>query len=88
MSVRDFEEELEVSPTTIYRHTSDLTELEFLIEETEITPDGDHYSTFETSVRSIEFTITRGEFNVNVQFRDDIVDRFSRLWRSFGEGSS
>lgn len=87
MSVHDLEQELEISAAAIYRHTDDLTEVEFLRKETEITPDGDHYSTFETSVRSITFTITRGEFNVDIEFRDDIVDRFSRLWRSFGEES-
>lgn len=82
MSADDLEEELAVSLTTVYRHTEDLVEVEFLTERTEVTPEGDHYSTFETAVRSIEFTITRGEFQVDIQYRDDIVDQFSRLWRS------
>lgn len=88
MSVEEFEGELGASTTTLYRHTEELNELEFLTEETEITPDGDHYSTYETTVRSIEFTIADGEFRVDLGFRDDIVDRFSRVWRSLGEPSS
>lgn len=82
MSADDLEENLDVSLTTVYRQTEELVEVGFLREETEITTDGNQYTTFMTTVRNIEFTITRGEFRVDVQFRDDMVDRFSRLWRS------
>lgn len=85
MSAQNLKEEIGVSVTTIYRHTGDLVDVDFLHEETEITDDGDQYSTFETNVRSVTFTIERDQFHVDVQRRDDIVDQFSRVWRSLGE---
>lgn len=88
MSAHDLEAELDVSLTTVYRYTEELVDLELLTEKTELTPEGTRYSTFETAVRSIEFTIGDGEFRVDVRFRDDTIDRFSRLWRSFQESSS
>lgn len=88
VSARDLDDELDVSLTTIYRHTDEFTDLEFLTETTEITPDGDHYSSYETAVRTISFTVSDGEFEATVRFREDVVDRFSRLWRSLGDRSS
>ena len=82
MTAQELEQEFDTSLTTIYRRTDDLVAVGFLDEETEITPAGDKYSTFTTSVRRIEFKIEDGAFSVDVQFRDDIVDRFGRLWRS------
>lgn len=82
MTAQELERELDASLTTVYRRTDDLVAVDFLDEETQITPDGDKYSTFTTSVRRVEFEVEDGEFCVDVQFRDDIVDRFGRLWRS------
>lgn len=82
MSADELGANLPVSLTTVYHHIEELAELELLTEEREITPDGDRYSTYETAVRRIEVTITRGEFHVDIHFRDDIFDGFSRLWRS------
>jgi len=84
MSADDFEGELDVSLATVYRHTEELVELEFLNEETEISPDGNNYSIYETAVREITFEITDGEFRLDLQYRDDMIDRFGRLWRSLG----
>lgn len=82
MTAQELERELDASLTTVYRRTDDLVAVNFLDEETEITPDGDKYSTFTTAVRRIEFEVEDGAFSVDVRFRDDIVDRFGRLWRS------
>lgn len=88
MSVHDLEEELEVSLTTVYRYTDELVDLDLLTEETEIDPSGTQYSTFQTAIQRIAFTIQRGEFRVDLQYRDDMVDRFSRLWRALGDQPS
>lgn len=88
MSAHDLEEELEVSLTTVYRYTDELVDLDLLTEETEIDPSGTQYSTFQTAIRRIAFTIHRGEFRVDLQYRDDMVDRFSRLWRALGDQPS
>ncbi|MBX0295328.1 ArsR/SmtB family transcription factor [Haloarcula nitratireducens] len=85
MSVQNLQEEIDVSAATIYRHTDDLVEANYLKEETEITDNGDQYSTFRTKVNAVTFTVERDQFRVDVQVRDDIVDRFSRVWRSLGE---
>jgi predicted transcriptional regulator len=84
MSVSELERELDVSLTTVYRRTDDLVEASFLEEETEISPTGDNYDSFETAIRRIEFTVERGEFRVDVEFRNDMIDRFGQLWRSLG----
>lgn len=84
MSADDLESELDVSLATVYRHAEELVELEFMEEATEITSSGNNYSTYETSVREIEFEIADGEFRLGLQYRDDVIDRFGRLWRSLG----
>ncbi|GAB3674166.1 ArsR/SmtB family transcription factor [Halopiger thermotolerans] len=84
MTASELEEELDVSLTTVYRRTDDLVEASFLEQETEISPSGDNYDTFETAIRRIEFTVEPGEFRVDVHFRNDTVDRFGQLWRSLG----
>lgn len=76
MSADDLEGELDVALAPVYRHTEELVELEFL--------DGNNYSTCETTVREITFEIADGEFRLDLQYRDDVVDRFGRLWRSLG----
>lgn len=82
MSAEELERELESSLATVYRRTEELVDVEFLTESVEIDPDGNNYTSFETAIRRISFTIEGGEFRVDVQVRDDVVDRFGRLWRS------
>lgn len=76
VSAEDIEEATGVSLATVYRHTEELSELDLLEEATEITEDGDHYSTFETKMRSVTLTVDRGEFHLDVRLRDDVFDRF------------
>jgi predicted transcriptional regulator len=85
MSVQNLREELDASVATVYRRTDDLVDADLLKEETEITDDGDRYSTYETKIRSLTFTVEREQFRLDAQFRDDVVDRFSRMWRSLGD---
>ncbi|WP_408958171.1 ArsR/SmtB family transcription factor [Natrinema sp. 74] len=84
MTASELEQALDVSLTTVYRQTNDLVEASFLEEETEISPTGDNYTSFKTAVRHIEFTVEHGEFRVDIQFRNDTIDRFGQLWRSLG----
>ncbi|MDS0474888.1 helix-turn-helix domain-containing protein [Natrinema sp. 1APR25-10V2] len=84
MTADELEQALDVSLTTVYRRTDDLVEVSFLEEETEISPKGDNYDSFKTAIRRVEFTIERGEFRIDVEFRNDTVDRFGQLWRSLG----
>ncbi|MFC4358427.1 ArsR/SmtB family transcription factor [Halobium salinum] len=86
MSVDEFEAEVGVSLATVYRRTDELTGQGFLEERTEVADDGDHYSSYETSLHRITFTVEDGEFRVDVEVRRD-DDKFARLWRSLG-GSS
>lgn len=88
MSAQNLQEEVGVSVATVYRHTDDLIDANLLREETEITDDGDHYSTYETRVRSVTLTVDGERIRVDVTVRDDLVDRFSRAWRSLGESRS
>lgn len=84
-SAKDFEEEFGITLTTVYRYTNRLAETDLLRTEIQIDPEGDHYDTFETTVRRVSLVIGRGESSLDIQFRDDLTDRFTHLWRALGE---
>ena len=50
-------------------------------EETELAPDGNHYSVYSANLESLELSLGEGEFELEITYRDeDVADRFTRMW--------
>lgn len=81
MSAEDLADRCGTSLPTIYRRINALLEYGLLDEQIQITPDGNHYRTFETDVERVSLLIETETFGVEVQFRRDIVDKFGQFWR-------
>lgn len=81
MSAEDLADRCETTLPTIYRRINALLEYGLLDEQTQITPDGNHYRTFETDVERVSLLIDTETFGVEVQFQKDIVDTFGQFWR-------
>lgn len=84
-SAQDFEAESDFALPTIYRHTNRLSKADLLQTKTQIDPADNHYEMFETTVCRVSLVIERGDWSLNIQVRDDLSDRFTRLWRAMGE---
>lgn len=80
MSANTLSEECDASPPTIYRRINRLREEDLLTEELHIDPDGNHYHVYAANLDRVELRLDDGAFDVTVVYREDVADRFTRLW--------
>lgn len=80
VSATTLSERCGVSEPTIYRRLEDLRECDLLIERTKLDPDGGHHRTmYSTDLERITVELRDGELALQVQRREDLADRFTRL---------
>lgn len=81
MSASTLSEHCDASLPTIYRRLDRLTEYQLVTEETELAPDGNHYSVYSANLEALELTLEDGEFDLELSYREeDVADRFTRMW--------
>lgn len=80
MSANELLEMFEMSKPTVYRRIDELEELDMLKEQLVVDRDGNHYRVFKANLDSAEILLEDGHFDVTVHFREDVADRFTRLW--------
>lgn len=87
-SADDLAERCEKSMPVVYRRINVLQEYDLLTERTEVDPEGNHYSTYETALDRVCFDVspTGMEPRLSVDRDRDLVDRFNDLWTDL-EGS-
>lgn len=78
---------LEVSPPTVYRRIDTLVEHGFLVEHRRRDSDGNHYRTFETTLDRIEIELTAEGYEISVEHRQDLDDRFDTFWTDFASSA-
>ncbi|MFB6308285.1 MAG: ArsR/SmtB family transcription factor [Haloarculaceae archaeon] len=86
MSAQELADRLETSRPTVYRRVNTCQEYDLLSEDTEIDADGNHYKVYEANLKRISFELEEGGFDVNIELRRDLVDRFGDFWDDL-EGS-
>lgn len=80
MSATTLSKRCNVSEPTVYRRLEDLRACGVLLEQTEIDPDGGHHRTiYSTNVERITVELEDGELHLQVEHREDMADRFTRL---------
>lgn len=80
MSAKELTQTLNISQPTISRRLRTLTELGLVAEETNIDPDGHHYSMYRTSLEDVTVRIEDGDYEVRIKRRESPSDRISYIW--------
>ncbi|MFP9192704.1 winged helix-turn-helix domain-containing protein [Natronosalvus vescus] len=81
MSASTLSDRCDASLPTIYRRLDRLRECGLISEQTELAPDGNHYSVYEASLERLELTLEDGTLSLEVTRREeDVADKFTRLW--------
>lgn len=71
---------VDASPSTVYRHIETLVDDGLLIERLQLDRQGNHYHVYRAAIRRVEARIEDGTIETHVEWREDSVDRFVRLW--------
>ncbi|SEH18011.1 Helix-turn-helix domain-containing protein [Natronorubrum sediminis] len=81
MSASTLSERCDASLPTIYRRLDRLEECQLVSEETELAPDGNHYSVYSANLEHLELTLEDGSFELEITYREeDVADKFTRMW--------
>lgn len=81
MSASTLSDRCDASLPTIYRRLDRLTACHLVTEDTELAPDGNHYSVYEANLDRVEFSLEDGELTADVTRREeDVADKFTRMW--------
>ena len=81
MSASTLSERCDASLPTIYRRLERLEECHLVTEETELAPDGNHFSVYSANLDQLELSLEDGSFTLELTYRDeDVADKFTRLW--------
>ncbi len=81
LSAKDLAERCDVSGPTMYRRVNAMEEFDLVRSGTEIDPNGNHYTVYESNVDQIEVEIdpSDGEVSVDLTYRYS-TDQFIHLW--------
>lgn len=88
MSAAELAAACESSLPTVYRRLNALEEFDFLTHDRQVDPDGHHYKTYETKLEQLCFTIEDGGYTIDIQIRQDLVERFGAFWSGLEESSA
>jgi len=81
MSASTLSDRCDASLPTIYRRLERLEECQLVTEETELAPDGNHYSVYSANLEHLELSLEDGSFELELSYRDeDVADKFTRMW--------
>lgn len=80
MSARTLKQRCEASGPTIYRRLERLRECDLLVERTRPDPEAGHHRTvYAPNLRRVTVTLADGELRLDIDRREDMSDRFTRL---------
>lgn len=79
-TVEELADLIDVSESTIYRHVGRLSEHDLLAEGLELDEAGHHRRVYRTAISHIEIDIEEEAIRTRVEWREDMADRFTRIW--------
>lgn len=80
VSADDLADHTDASQPTVYRRVNVLQEYDMLREETQLDEEGNHYKTYRTTLEEVRFGVENGGFTVDIELRQEVVERFSEVW--------
>jgi DNA-binding HxlR family transcriptional regulator len=83
-SAKELAEKCDLSLPTIYRRLELLQDHDLIVERTTVAEDGNHYNVYECNFDSTVIQLEDDEYKVRIYRRENLPDRFSRLWDDLG----
>jgi len=86
LSAKELADRCDVSGPTMYRRVNAMREFDLLRTSTEIDPDGNHYTVYESNVDRVQIELDPGDEGVivDVSYRNR-TDQFIHLWEGLRE---
>lgn len=84
-SADELAELVEASPSTVYRRLDALVEQALLTEGLQLDHRGNHRNVYRAAIKRIEVELSDETLEMDVERREDEVDRFVRLWEDIRE---
>lgn len=88
VSADDLADQLDASRPTIYRRVNALIDYDLLRERQQIGRAGNHYQTFETTLRRVAFEIEDGGYDISLTMRQSLADQFESFWTDLEEANA
>lgn len=79
-SAKDLDEQINVTQTTIYRRLEQLSEDGLVEDSLELDESGNHYKTYQSTISHVEVDIESDGITASVEWREEISERFTRIW--------
>lgn len=79
-SAKELAEECDMSLPTVYRRIELLQEHDLATERTTVADDGNHFKRYECNFDSTVITLEDDEYKVRIYRKENVPDRFTRLW--------
>lgn len=79
-TARELADAIGTSHTTVYRWLERLEDQGLLDEEIRIAMDGNHTTEYRTTFERVEADLTGEGLKIRVVWREDAVDRLTRIW--------
>lgn len=79
-SARAIAEDLDVAPSTVYRHVDRLVAADLLVERTKIERDGSHHGLYETNLDQVRIDLDGEGFVVTVTVSRPPAEQFAKIW--------
>jgi len=86
MSVQQVSEEFGIPLSSAYRYVDILRKTGLITVKCSVVREtGAKYNLYESVLKGVSISFEGGSFEVDIVLKEDMVSRFMRFWRSFGE---
>lgn len=80
MSVRELADACDAHHSTIYRRIEQLKDHNLLAEQLKVDTDGHHYTMYTTTLQSLTVSLDEDGYQIQLQIKEDPVDRIAQMW--------